>query len=231
MSDLPEEFRCTIANWDYIYDLCRDVSDQVKDSDFEPDVVVALARGGWFAGRCLCDFLGLNDLTSLKMEHYVGTAEKTQEPTIRYPMPEGSVQGKDVLVIDDIADTGGSLTRAEEYVLDREPREVRSATLQLLGNSEFQPDYVGEELERWTWVVYPWNFLEDMVELIEGVMQKTDRDPPYSRSDVRRLLEEYHEVERIQMEIAQPDRLDEVLSEMERRDVAEQVGDDAWQLR
>ncbi|MFB6186930.1 MAG: phosphoribosyltransferase, partial [Halobacteriaceae archaeon] len=71
MTDLPDEFKCTITNWDYIYDLCRDVSHQVKTDQFDPDVIVALARGGWFAGRCLCDFLGMDDLTSLKMEHYV----------------------------------------------------------------------------------------------------------------------------------------------------------------
>jgi hypoxanthine phosphoribosyltransferase len=228
MSDRPEEFRCTITNWDYIYNLCRDVSEQVKSAEFEPDVVVALARGGWFAGRCLCDFLGLDDLTSLKMEHYVGTAEKAQEPTIRYPMPEGSVAGKDVLIVDDIADTGGSLTRAKEYVQERDVHEVRTGTLQLLGESEFQPEFVGEHLDTWTWVVYPWNFLEDMVELIEGVMERTDDDPPYSRVEIRALLEEYHDVERIEMEIAQPDRLDEVLTEMVRRDVAERVGEDAW---
>jgi len=224
-----EEFDCTITNWDYIYDLCRDVADQVKAASFEPDVVVALARGGWFAGRCLCDFLGLDDLTSLKMEHYVGTAEKTGEPQIRYPMPEGSVEGKDVLIIDDIADTGGSIKRAQEYVTDREPGEVRTATLQLLQSSEFGPDFVGERLDHWTWVVYPWNFLEDMIDLLEGAMDRAD-DPPYDEADLRRLLASHHGVERIEMEIAQPDRLDEVLSEMERRDVAEPVGDDAWRL-
>ncbi len=94
VSELPDDFDCTITNWEYIYSLCRDVSDEVRHDEFEPDVVVALARGGWFAGRCLCDFLGLDDLTSLKMEHYVGTAEKTGEPTVRYPMPEGSVEEK-----------------------------------------------------------------------------------------------------------------------------------------
>jgi hypoxanthine phosphoribosyltransferase len=229
MSDLPDEFDCTITNWEYIYGLCRDVSDQVKASDFEPDVIVALARGGWFAGRCLCDFLGLDDLTSLKMEHYVGTAEKSGEPEIRYPMPEGSVAGKDVLVIDDIADTGGSLRHAHEYVTDRDPNAVRTGTLQLLQTSEFEPDYVGERLEEWTWVVYPWNFIEDMVDLVSGDMEK-EGDGPYSRSDVRRLLSEYHDVDRIEMEIAQPDRLDEVLAEMERRGVVERVGDDAWRL-
>jgi hypothetical protein len=32
------------------------------------------------------------------------------------------------------------------------------------------------------------------------------------------------------MEIAQPDRLGEVLAEMERRGVAERAGEDAWRL-
>jgi hypoxanthine phosphoribosyltransferase len=229
MSELPEEFPCTVTNWEYIYGLARDVSDQVKAADFEPDVIVALARGGWFAGRVLCDFLGLDDLTSLKMEHYVGTAEQSGSPEIRYPMPEGSVEGKDVLIVDDIADTGGSIERAYEYVTDRDAGEVQTATLQLLQTSEFEPDFVGERLETWAWIVYPWNFIEDMVDLISGVMEKEGAGL-YTKDEVRSLLSEYHGVERIEMEIAQPDRLDEVLSEMERRDVLEAVGDDHWAL-
>ena len=229
MSDLPDEFKCTITNWEYIYGLCRGVSNQVKDAEFEPDVVVALARGGWFAGRCICDFLGMDDLTSLKMEHYVGTGEKAEEPTVRYPMPEGSVEGKNVLVIDDIADTGGSIERAHEYVTDRGASEVRTATLQLLQTSEFEPQFVGERLEEWTWVVYPWNFIEDMIDLIGGVMEKADADT-FTRGDIRHYLAEYHRVERIGMEIAQPNRLDEVLEEMVRRDAAKRVGEDRWRL-
>ena len=228
MSDLPEEFNCTVTNWEYIYGLCRDVADDIKAAEFEPAVVVALARGGWFAGRCLCDFLGLNDLTSLKMEHYVGAGVKTDEPQVRYPMPEGSVQGKDVLVIDDIADTGGSISRAHEYVTERDAASVRTATLQLLATSEFEPEFVGERLETWTWVVYPWNFVEDMIDLIEGVMRKADAET-FAREDIRGYLSSYHDLERIEMEVAQPDRLDEVLSEMERREVAVQAGG-GWRL-
>ncbi|XVH30602.1 phosphoribosyltransferase [Haloferacaceae archaeon DSL9] len=229
MSDLPEEFNCTITNWEYIYSLCRDVSNQVKEADFEPDVIVALARGGWFAGRCVCDFLGLDDLTSLKMEHYVGTARKSDEPQIRYPMPEGSVEGKNVLIIDDIADTGGSIKHAHQYVTDRGANDVRTATLQLLQTSEFEPDYVGERLEHWAWVVYPWNFIEDMIDLTAGVMEKAGEET-YTAEDVRHHLSEYHDVDRIEMEIAQPNRLDEILSEMVRRGVIVPVSDGEWAL-
>ena len=224
MSALPDEFTCTITNWEYIYDLCRDVANDVKASTYEPDIVVALARGGWFAGRCLCDFLGLDDLTSLKVEHYVGTAERTGDPTIRYPMPEGSVAGKDVLIVDDIADTGGSIRRARNYIRTRDPHAVRTATLQLLSTSEFEPDYVGERLEEWAWIVYPWNFVEDMIDLVAGAIEHTETES-VDREDIRRLLREYHDIDRIGMEVAQPGRLDEVLEEAVRRGVLVREGD------
>ena len=229
MSELPDDFTCTVTNWEYIYGRCRAVADEVKRSGFEPEVVVALARGGWFAGRCLCDFLGLDDLTSLKIEHYVGTAAKSGEPEIRYPMPEGSVDGKNVLIIDDIADTGGSIEHAHEYVTDREPDEVRTATLQLLGTSDFEPDYVGERLDGWAWIVYPWNFIEDMIDLVSGVMEHTDREA-VSTEAIRDLLADHHDLDRIGMEVAQPNRLGEVLAEMHRRDVIEPTDTDEWRL-
>lgn len=229
MSGLPENFDCTITDWEYVYSLCRTVSEEVRAADFRPDIIVALARGGWFGGRCMCDFLGLNDLTSLKMEHYVGAAEKSNEPQIRYPMPEGSVKNKDVLIVDDIADTGESLRRAKEHVTGRNPTRVRTATLQLLDTSQFEPDFTGERLEGWTWVVYPWNFIEDMADLIEGVMQKAEEDT-FNRDAIQQSLSRHHDIDRIEMEIAQPGRLEEVLTEMEQRGVIESGGENAWRL-
>ncbi|EMA18862.1 phosphoribosyltransferase [Haloarcula argentinensis] len=228
MGELPDEFSCTITDWEYIYGLCRDVADDVKAAEFEPDVVVALARGGWFGGRCLCDFLGLDDLASLKVEHYVGTAAKGEEAQVKYPLADGAVEGKDVLVVDDIADTGQSIETAAECVRDRNPSSVRTATLQLLQTSDHEPEFVGESLDEWTWVVYPWNFVEDMVELVAGVMDKSGQQT-HTEDDIRRLLREYHGVSRTNLEIAQPNRLSEVTTEMERRGVVESVGD-GWQL-
>ena len=228
MGELPDEFSCTITDWEYIYGLCRDVADDVKAAEFEPDVVVALARGGWFGGRCLCDFLGLDDLASLKVEHYVGTAAKGEEAQIKYPLADGAVEGKDVLVVDDIADTGQSIETAAECVRDRNPSSVRTATLQLLQTSDHEPEFVGERLDEWTWVVYPWNFVEDMVELVAGVMAKSDQQT-HTEDDIRHLLQEYHGVSRPDLEIAQPNRLGEVTTEMERRGVVASVGE-GWQL-
>jgi len=226
MGELPEQFPCTITNWEYIYGLCRSVADEVRADEFEPDVVVALARGGWFAGRCLCDFLGLDDLASLKIEHYVGTAQQGEDPEVRYPLAEGAVEGKDVLIVDDIADTGQSIQTAADCVRDRNPNSVRTATLQLLDTSTHDPTFVGERLDEWAWVVYPWNFIEDMVELVGGVMAKSELEV-HTIEDIQTLLRTYHDVNPTALEIAQPERLAEVMTEMVRRDVATKT-DGGW---
>ncbi|HJH29799.1 MAG TPA: phosphoribosyltransferase [Methanosarcinaceae archaeon] len=212
---LPDKFKCVVTNWDYIYSLCRDVSNDVKTSGYKPDVIVALARGGWFAGRVMCDFLGLDDLTSLKIEHYIGTAVTGDEPVIKYPLADTVVAGKNVLIVDDIADTGKSMIHAKEYVLKQNPKEVRTATLQYLYTSEMDPDYCGERVEEWAWIVYPWNFIEDMMDIISSLMVKEKKDA-WDIPAIKHGLYTYHSLDSISFEIAQPGRMLEVLEEMER---------------
>ena len=235
MSDLPAEFDCTIPDWDYVDRRSRDLAGAVRDSPFDPETVVALARGGWVVARTCCDLLGVDDLTSLKVEHYVGTAEQGEQARVRYPLPDGAVAGKDVLVVDDIVDTGESLRTAVDAVTERDPDTVRTATLQSLPTSGFDPDFVGERLDEWTWVVYPWNFVENMVELVAGALDADGRETA-TAEEVRRLLAEYHDIGRTELEVAQPGRLREVLDEatrrgvLERVDAAESSADPEWRL-
>jgi hypoxanthine phosphoribosyltransferase len=206
---------------------------EIKRSRYEPDVIIALARGGWFAGRVLCDFLGLDDLSSLKIEHYVGTAAiDTGEPYIRYPLSDNVIEGKKVLIVDDIVDTGESMLSAKAYVGSRNPTEVRTASLQYLRSSKIDPDYVGERLEDWAWIVYPWNFMEDMISILTKCMRK-DSKKSWSLEDLKHSLYINHDLDSVVFEITQPGRLPEVLEEMERicRVSSENVnGENHWRL-
>lgn len=196
--------------------MCRNVSKEIKRSGYEPEVIIALARGGWFAGRVLCDFLGLDDLSSLKIEHYIGSvAIDSGEPYIRYPLSDNVMEGKKVLIVDDIVDSGESMLSAKAYVEGRNPKEVRTASLQYLGSSKLDPDYVGERLEDWAWIVYPWNFMEDMISILTKCMKK-DPQKQWNLEDLKHSLYINHAVDSVVFEITQPGRLPEVLEEMER---------------
>ncbi|WP_370573557.1 phosphoribosyltransferase [Methanomethylovorans sp.] len=230
---LPDKFKCVVTNWDYIYDLCRKVANDVKASGYEPDIIIALARGGWFAGRVLCDFLGMDDLTSLKIEHYTGTAVTAGSgPQIKYPLSDSAVKNKNVLIVDDIADTGKSMLHSKEYVLTQDPKSVRTATLQYLDTSEMEPDFIGERLEEWAWVIFPWNFIEDMIDLISLLMNKEKRDM-WDISAIKHGMYVYHSLDSFAFEIAQPGRLAEVMDEMNRRGIVKCVtenGNKFWKL-
>lgn len=49
---LPDKFKCVITNWDYIYDLCRHVANDIKSSGYKPDTIIALARGAGSREGC-----------------------------------------------------------------------------------------------------------------------------------------------------------------------------------
>jgi len=68
-----------------------------------------------------------------------------------------------------------------------------------------------------------------MIDLTEGAMERADQTV-FDREDVRHYLDEFHGIGRIEMEVAQAGRLDEVLDEMVRRDVADRAGENAWTL-
>ena len=213
---VPKKIKCTVTNWNYIYNLCRDLSSNVAESGYEPDVIVALARGGWFAGRMVCDFLGISDLISLKVEHYIGTARLADECRVRYPIAEEMIKEKRVLVVDDIADTGKSLEHSSNYLKEFNPADCRTGVLQLLFTSDTTPDYFAEFLEEWTWVVYPWNFIEDMIDLITKLMAK-ERVKVWNEKSIKAGLNRSFSIDPIHLDIAQPRRLPEVLKEMQRR--------------
>jgi hypothetical protein len=226
---VPKKIKCTVTNWNYIYSLCRDLSSSVVESGYEPDVIVALARGGWFAGRMVCDFLGISDLISLKVEHYVGTARLADECRVRYPIAEEMVKDKRVLIVDDIADTGKSLLHSSDYVKEFKPADCRTAVLQLLFTSETTPDYFAEFLDEWMWVVYPWNFIEDMIDLITKLMTK-ERKKGWNEKSIKAGLNDWFSIDPIHLDIAQPRRLPEILKEMQRRGVLA-LGQGGWKLK
>jgi hypoxanthine phosphoribosyltransferase len=159
-----DKFDCEIMSWERFHDLSEKTSRRIIESGFRPDFMVGLARGGWVLSRVLCDFLGVKDLISLKVEHWGITATPDGEAKIKYPF-HVDLTGRRVLVVDDIADTGKSLIVATNYVRTLKPLEVRTATLILLKDSKFKPDFYSEE-QTWRWVVFPWNYVEDMCNLV-----------------------------------------------------------------
>ncbi len=169
--------RCKILSWDDVYELAKETARKVKASGFQPDAIVGVARGGWFHARVLCDLLGVKDLYSIKVGHWGITAEKDQEGAKLHQGLNVNLEGKKVLVVDDITDTGQSLELARKHVLEAgNPSEVRTATLLHIVASKYTPDYYGRETE-WAWMIFPWNYWEDLANLIQKMLESKEMSP------------------------------------------------------
>ena len=172
---MQEKFSCILVDWTYAYDLCKDVGEEIKAAGFQPDIIIGVARGGWFLARVLCDFFLLKDLFSLKMEHWGITATITGDAEMKYGLDEEAkrrLKGKKVLIADDVTDTGESIDLVIEYVKSLGVKEVKTATMHHKSSSSFIPDFYGELIREWKWVIYPWSIHEDVMELAGKVLDK-----------------------------------------------------------
>ncbi|RLG98124.1 phosphoribosyltransferase [Candidatus Bathyarchaeota archaeon] len=202
-----EKFECEVMSWEHFYRLAKEVANKIKSSGYVPDMVIGLARGGWCLARVLCDFIGVKDLVSLKVEHWGITATPDGKAKLKYPF-NIDLTGKKVLVVDDITDTGESMRISVDYVKTLNPSEVRTAALRHIEGSKFKPDYYAEKIT-WRWVIFPWNFVEDLCNLVEKVQSEVDK--PSDTKLLKAKLKEYFKVD------VDEETVREILAEVDRR--------------
>jgi len=159
-----ESFECEVMSWRLFDELSKKLAKKIINSGYQPDFLVGLARGGWVLSRVLCDHLGIKDLVSLKVEHWGVTATPDGSARIKYAF-DVDLTGRKVLIVDDITDTGQSMQLAVDYVKQKNPEEIKTAALRHIEDSGFMPDYFAEEI-KWRWVIFPWNYTEDMCNII-----------------------------------------------------------------
>ena len=170
------------VGWPQFAALCGTLYRRIAASGYRPDLIIAIARGGYPVGRVLADYLGIMDLVSLKIEHYHGP-EKMPEAVVRYPLPAG-VDGRRILLVDDVSDSGDSFAAALDHVRARgRPAALRTAVLHYKETSGIAPDYYAERLAEWRWITYPWAVVEDLSKLVERLSRQ-----PKDVDELGRLL-------------------------------------------
>ena len=81
------------------------------------------------------------------------------------------MKGKRVLIVDDVADSGGSLKLAREHILQQGSADVRTAVLYVKPWSAVKPDCWAKETR--LWVVFPWENKETIRKIAEKHAAKT----------------------------------------------------------
>jgi len=134
------------------------------------DMIVAVSTGGWIPARLLRTFLPNNSLEKFPLAMYpLGIINYDREdnplekPQIYDDISEkvvGDIPEKNILLVDEVADSGHSLKLAVSYINSYNPKSIYSAVVHKKERSIFNPDFVGEECGN-EWIVYPWDVIPE----------------------------------------------------------------------
>ena len=133
----------------------RELGKTILLSGYKPDIILSIARGGFFLGAALGYAIDVKNSFTLSVEFYTGIDERLPMPIVLPPVPDRiDLKGAKVLVADDVADTGETLKLVKDF-LDGYVAEVRFAVLYEKPTTIVKPDYVWRQTDKW--IEFPWS--------------------------------------------------------------------------
>lgn len=146
-----------VLGWDEFGSASRELAQQIVDSGYRPDIVVAIARGGMLLAGSVSYALGVKSCGALNVEFYTGVETRLPEPVVLPPMLDGAaVDGKRILLVDDVSDSGRTLALAIG-LLQANGAEVRTAVLYTKPHTVQEADYSWRDTDKW--IDFPWSVL------------------------------------------------------------------------
>lgn len=149
------------VSWSEFHQLGFELADQLEDYPESFDFIVSIARGGHTISRILSDFLKL-PIYSFSIQSYTaietqGELEITEEMSI-------DLQGKSILLVDEVIDSGKTLVRALDYLNEFEPSKITSVAMHIKPKTIAKPDFYVEETS--DWIIYPYEIRESIESLM-----------------------------------------------------------------
>ncbi len=150
--------------WSKAIRMCYKLAEKILKSEHGFDAVIAISRGGLIPARIVSDVLGIFELYTIRSRFWGIGETVASEPLINIS-EEVSVKGKDVLIVDEVVDTGATMSKIVKIVKKLGARKLKTATLHYKSRSILIPDYYVEKVDRWVWIFYPWSFSETLFSL------------------------------------------------------------------
>ena len=97
-----------LVTWEEIQEWARNLSLQMIDDGFVPDVIIGITRGGWVPASLLSDCFQLKDLHTIKIEHHGITRSRSGKAILAEPLYI-NLYDKKVLILDDVSNSGQTL--------------------------------------------------------------------------------------------------------------------------
>ena len=156
-------------SWDEYNSTVEKLAIQIADSNFKPNILIGIMRGGAPIIDVLSRVFKLK-CAYLAVESYSGKGIEDQQGELIFSREMSStVQnfGGNLLLCDDLSDTGVTLNRSIEWLKNYQPlkgkiKNIKTAILWKKKKSIFEPDYCAVKLSNDPWIVQPFEKYEEI---------------------------------------------------------------------
>ncbi len=161
----------TKLSWEDIENCCIKLYEQILSINIKIDTIVSIQRGGCIPGVILSHMLHVDECYTIGIRTTCSDnvrSRRLDDPKIQIPETLRSISGKNVLIVDDVTNTGNTLVYAKEEVLKFNPCNCFTSVLIWDGDNSFECK--ADLFARHTpgWVVFPW-------EVVSGSEAKRNR--------------------------------------------------------
>lgn len=143
-------------DWNRFGDLVFDLYGKIKQA-YKVDVIVGVGKSGLIPAAILAKKLGVDEYYAITVKFYdEGKPPQRlfEEPKISH-IEIGSLDGKNVLVVDDFAHTGSTLREVVKTLKGRGAMGVRCAVVALREDAKLIPDYYAMKFTGCA--IFPWD--------------------------------------------------------------------------
>ena len=145
-----------LLSWGKYQKMAEYLALEIK-KDFAPCIIVGIVRGGLILAVQLSHILGVRDVDWI-------VARRTKSDKIGdfgenvEIIGSGAldIKGKNVLLVDDIGDTGATINAALDILKKKKPKDIKVASLFLKHHCKAKVDYYCQKVKNNKWIIFPW---------------------------------------------------------------------------
>ena len=158
-------------NWEEYSRLVKLLAQRVQER-FQPETVVGIAHGGVIVGATIATILR-RDFFPIKFSRRVNAQVVRKHSKLLVP-PTAHLEGKRVLLVDDVSYSGETMRAALEAIHRHHPRETVTAVL--VRSGAYEPDFMATYFPGK--VIPPWQVRENGQQLPGAPERAPHRHPP-----------------------------------------------------
>lgn len=152
-----EQEICNIS-WEEVERGVSSILSDIKKRNINVDTIVPILRGGAPLGNLISN----NINADIAYIHIRRTTSNDINAEFKIPVLKGitnseTIEGKDILIVDDLLDKGVTMEFAIEELKKLKPKSIHVAVLYNFTKLENEEMYiVGLEMKVKKWIVFPW---------------------------------------------------------------------------